>query len=160
MPTQQLKNYLDRHHVKYVATTHSTAYTAQEIAALAHVRGEEFAKTVIVRIDGELAMAVLPASYHVDLTLLKAAAHGKKIGMASEPDFQDRFPGCEEGAMPPFGQLYGMRVFVDATLVLDKEIVSNAGTHHEVIRMAYADFAELAEPKVANFSTAAEEALK
>jgi Ala-tRNA(Pro) deacylase len=156
MPAKQLKEFLDSHKVKYVITTHSTAYTAQEIASLAHIRGEEFAKTVIVRIDGGMAMAVLPASYHVDLPLLKAAAKGSRIALASETDFRDRFPECETGAMPPFGELYGMSVFVDESLTRDKEIAFNGGTHHELIRMSYADFARLVQPKVAKFSTTAE----
>src|SRR5882672_8458897 len=99
MPPKQLKEFLDSHRVKYVTLTHSTAYTAQEIAALAHVRGEEFAKTVIAKIDGKMVMAVLPASYSVDLPLLMAAASGKKVALASEADFRDRFPECETGAM-------------------------------------------------------------
>jgi Ala-tRNA(Pro) deacylase len=152
MLAKQLKDFLDSHNVKYVTMTHSTAYTAQEIASLAHIRGEEFAKTVIVRIDGTLVMAVLPASYHVDLALLKEASKGKKIALASEADFRGRFPECETGAMPPFGQLYGMEVFVDETLTRDKEIAFNAGTHHELIR--------LVQPKVARFSTAEEPALR
>lgn len=160
MPATKIKEFLDQNKIKYVTTTHSTAYTAQEIASLAHVRGDEFAKTVIVRIDGKLAMAVLPASYHVDLPMLKAAAHGHKIGMASETDFRDSFPGCEEGAMPPFGRLYGMPVYVDETLARDKEISFNAGTHHELIRLAYADFAKLVHPTLAHFSTSAEAALQ
>jgi len=159
MPTKRLKESLDQHKIKYVTTTHSTAYTAQEIAALAHVRGDEFAKSVIFRIDGELVMAVLPASYHVALSLLKEAAHGKKIEIASETDFRDKFPGCEAGAMPPFGQLYGMPVFVDETLTGNKEIVFNAGSHHELMRLAYADFEKLEHPKIANFATSAELAL-
>jgi Ala-tRNA(Pro) deacylase len=160
MLAKQLKDFLDSHNVKYVTMTHSTAYTAQEIASLAHIRGEEFAKTVIVRIDGTLVMAVLPASYHVDLALLKEASKGKKIALASEADFRGRFPECETGAMPPFGQLYGMEVFVDETLTRDKEIAFNAGTHHELIRLSYADFARLVQPKVARFSTAEEPALR
>jgi Ala-tRNA(Pro) deacylase len=160
MPARQLKEFLDSRKVKYVTMTHSTAYTAQEIASLAHIRGEDFAKTVIVRIDGAMVMAVLPASYHVDLPLLKAAAQGKKIVLASETDFRDRFPECETGAMPPFGQLYGMPVFVDESLTRDKEIAFNAGTHHELIRLAYQDFARLVQPKVAQFSTALDAALR
>ena len=160
MPAKQLKEFLDSHKVKYVTMTHSTAYTAQEIASLAHVRGDEFAKTVIVKIDGAMVMAVLPASYHVDLSLLKAAAKGKKIALASETDFRDKFPECETGAMPPFGQLYGMPVFVDESLTRDKEIAFNAGTHHELIRLSYEDFARLVQPKVAKFSTTAEAALR
>jgi Ala-tRNA(Pro) deacylase len=160
VPAKRLKEFLDSHKVKYVTLTHSTAYTAQEVASLAHIRGEEFAKSVIVKIDGAMVMAVLPASYHVDLPLLKAAAQGKKIALASETDFRDRFPECETGAMPPFGQLYGMPVFVDESLTRDKEIAFNAGTHHELIRLSYEDFARLVQPKVAKFSTAEEAALR
>jgi Ala-tRNA(Pro) deacylase len=160
MPANKLKEFLDSHKVKYVTMAHSTAYTAQEIASLAHIRGEEFAKAVIVRIDDAMVMAVLPASYHVDLPLLKAAAKGKKIALASETDFRDRFPECETGAMPPFGQLYGMAVFVDESLTKDKEIAFNAGTHRELIRLSYEDFARLVQPKVATFSTASEAALR
>ena len=160
MPAKQLKEFLDSHKVKYVTITHSTAYTALEIASLAHIKGRELAKTVIVRIDGALAMAVLPASYQVDLPLLRTAANGKKIALASETDFRDRFPECETGAMPPFGQLYGMPVFADETLTRDREITFNAGTHHELIRLSYEDFARLVQPKVARFSTAAEAATR
>jgi Ala-tRNA(Pro) deacylase len=160
MPAKQLKHFLDSHNVKYVTITHSTAYTAQEIASLAHVRGGEFAKTVIVGIDGKLVMAVLPASYHVDLPALKTAAQGKSIALASETDFRDKFPECEVGAMPPFGQLYGIQVFADESLTRAKEIAFNAGTHHELIRLSYEDFARLVQPKVASFSTAANAALR
>ena len=160
MPAKRLKEFLDSHKVKYVTMTHSAAYTALEIASLAHIHGDEFAKTVIAKIDGTLVMAVLPASYHVDLSLLKAAAKGKKIALASETDFRDRFPGCETGAMPPFGTLYGMPVFVDESLTREKEIAFNAGTHHDLIRLSYEDFARLVQPKVAQFSTIAEAALR
>jgi Ala-tRNA(Pro) deacylase len=154
VPAKTLKEFLDRHNIKYVSITHSTAYTAQEIASLAHIKGKELAKTVIVRIDNAMAMAVLPASYRVDLSLLKAAAGGKKIALASEAEFRDRFPECETGAMPPFGQLYGMAVFADESLTIDQEIAFNAGTHHELIRLSYEDFARLVQPKVAKFSSA------
>jgi Ala-tRNA(Pro) deacylase len=157
---EQLRAFLDSHNVKYVTITHSTAYTAQEIASLAHVCDGEFAKTVIVKIDGELIMAVLPASYHVDLAALKMAAKGKKIALALETDFRDTFPECEVGAMPPFGQLYGITVFVDESLTRNKEISFNAGTHHELIRLSYEDFAKLVQPKVASFSTSAKAALR
>ena len=160
MPAQKLKEFLDRNRVKYISITHSTAYTSLEIASLTHIKGRELAKTVIINIDGAMAMAVLPASYQVDLSLLKAAAHAKKIGLASEGEFQDRFPGCETGAMPPFGNLYGMAVYADESLTLDKDIAFNAGSHNELIRLSYADFARLAEPRVAKFSTAAAAAMR
>jgi Ala-tRNA(Pro) deacylase len=130
------------------------------IASLAHVKSDEFAKTVIVRVDGKLVMAVLPASYHVDLALLKTAADGEKILLASETDFRDRFPGCEVGAMPPFGQLYHMPVFVDESLKRDKKIAFNAGTPHELIRLSYEDFESLVQPKIARFATTAKAALR
>lgn len=159
MPAKRLKEFLDKQNIKYTTIAHSRAYTAQEIASLSHVHGDEFAKTVIVKIDGEMVMAVLPASYHVDLTLLNAAAKGQRIALASETDFRDRFPECEVGAMPPFGQLYGMPVFVDESLTRDKEIAFNAGTHQELIRISYDDFAKLVRPKIASFSTSTEAAL-
>lgn len=160
MPAKQLKEFLDSHNVKYSTMTHPTAYTAQGSASLAHIRGDEFAKTVIVKIDGAMVMAVLPASFHVDLTLLGAAAKGQKIELASEREFRDRFPECDAGAMPPFGRLYGMPIFVDEKLTRDKEIAFNAGTHYELIRLFYEDFARLVQPKVAKFSTTAEAALR
>ena len=160
MPAKQLKELLDKLNVKYTAMTHTTAYTAQEVASLAHIKGSELAKTVIVRIDGELVMAVLPASYQVDLPLLKSAAKGKKIALASEAEFRDRFPECEVGAMPPFGQLYGMPVFVDEALAKDEEIAFSAGTHHELIRLSYADFDRVVHPKVANFASSSEPAIR
>jgi Ala-tRNA(Pro) deacylase len=158
MPTKQLKEFLDSQRVNYVAVAHPTTYTAHETASLAHIKA--FAKTVIVRIDGALVMAVLPASHHVHLWLLKSAARGQRIAVASETDFRDRFPGCDVGAMPPFGQLYGMRVFVDEGLAKDQEIAFNAGTHQELIRLAYKDFERLVQPKVADFSTSTETALR
>ena len=160
MPATKLKELLDGHNVKYVTMTHSTAYTAQEIASLAHVKGDEFAKSVIVTIDGVMVMAVLPASYRVDLSLLKTAANGNQITLATETEFRSRFPECETGAMPPFGELYGMPVFVDESLTREKEIVFNAGTHHELIRLSYDDFVNLVKPTVAKFSTKADAAVR
>ena len=160
MPATKLKELLDGHNVKYVTMTHSTAYTAQEIASLAHVKGDEFAKSVIVTIDGVMVMAVLPASYRVDLSLLKTAANGKQITLATETEFRNRFPECETGAMPPFGEIYGMPVFVDESLTREKEIVFNAGTHHELIRLSYDDFVKLVKPTVAKFSTKADAAVR
>ena len=160
MPARKLKELLDSHNAKYVTTTHSTAYTAQEIASLAHVRGDEFAKSVIVTIDGVTVMAVVPASYHVDLSLLRAAAKGKQITLSTEMEFRDKFPECETGAMPPFGELYGMAVFIDENLTKEKEIVFNAGTHQELIRLSYEDFANLVKPTVAKLSTRADAAVR
>ncbi len=153
MPLNKVRAFLDEHHIKYVVLSHSKAYTAQGIAAIAHIPGQELAKTVIVKLDGALAMAVLPASYQVDLLALKKVVGVKDASLASEREFKQHFPDCETGAMPPFGNLYGIPVYVDETLARDKEIAFNAGTHLELIRMDYQDFDKLAEPEVLQFST-------
>jgi Ala-tRNA(Pro) deacylase len=148
MPLSSLRQYLDNHQIKYVVISHSLAYTAQGVAALTHTPGKELAKTVIVKLDGALAMAVVPASFHVDLRLLKKATGAKSVELASEEEFKNRFPECETGAMPPFGNLYGVAVFADESLAKDKEIAFNAGTHRELIRLAWEDFEKLAKPRV------------
>jgi Ala-tRNA(Pro) deacylase len=152
MPIAKLKEFLDKHKVKYVTIRHSTAYTAQEIAASAHVKGRNLAKSVVVRADGEMALAVLPAKFRVDLQRLSQALGGKTVSLAEEEEFVARFPGCETGAMPPFGNLYGVAVYVDKTLTRDEEIAFNACSHTELIQIAYKDFERLVKPKIAEFS--------
>jgi Ala-tRNA(Pro) deacylase len=155
MPVQKLKQFLDDQRIKYVTISHSPAYTAQEIAGLAHVPGKELAKTVMVKIDGRMAMAVLPASYQIDFDLLWEATGARTVELASEKEFSDMFPGCEVGAMPPFGNLYNMEVFVAESLAEDEEIAFNAGSHIELIRLAYEDFERLVQPDVLKFSAGA-----
>ena len=152
MILKQLVEFLDSNRIKYVNVTHSTAFTAQDVAESAHIPGKEMAKTVIVWMDGAMAMVVLPASSMIDFNKLKIAAAAKSIELASESEFKDRFPACEVGAMPPFGNLFNMKVFVDQALVEDKEIAFNAGTHHELIKMPYADYVNLVKPNVAAFA--------
>lgn len=152
MPIAKLKEFLDTNKVKYVTVKHSKAFTAQETAASAHIPGKELAKTVVLRIDGRMAVAVLPASHKLDLPLVKAAAGARDVEIAHEADFRDLFPGCETGAMPPFGHLYGMEVLADALLAEDDEIAFNACSHSELVKLKYADFVRLAKPKVASFS--------
>ena len=152
MPLTKLRAFLDSHHIPYTVISHSVAYTAQGIAATAHISGKELAKTVVLKIDGKLAMAVLPASTLVDLPSLKNAAGARELSLANELEFKDNFPDFETGAMPPFGNLYDMAVFVDESLTRDKEIAFNAGSHRELVRLAYADFARLVNPKIANFA--------
>jgi Ala-tRNA(Pro) deacylase len=153
MPARKLKEFLDGKGVKYVAISHSPAYTAQEIAASAHIPGRELVKTVMVKLAGSMAMAVLPASYRVDFDRLKEAAGASEVALASEDDFRSLFPECEVGAMPPFGNLYEMPVYADKSLTEDAEIVFNAGSHKELFRMAYKDFEGLVKPTVADFGT-------
>lgn len=147
MPLKKLKEYLDSQNVKYESVVHYETYTSQETAQSAHISGRELAKTVMVKINGRMAMAVLPASQKIDFALLKAAI-GSMAELASEQEFIDIFPDCEVGAMPPFGNLYGMEVYVDEGLTRDEEIAFNAGSHIELMKLSYKDFARLVKPKV------------
>ena len=152
MPLSKLRDFLDSHYVKYLVISHSLAYTAQGIAALAHVSGKKLAKTVIVKIDGILAMAVVPASQHVDLDRLRTLTGAQAVEIASEREFRDAFPDCETGAMPPFGNLYDMPVYADSTLAENEEITFSAGTHRELVRMAWNDMARLVNPQIAGLT--------
>ena len=152
MPVRKLKEFLDSNKVKYVTISHSMAYTATEIAASAHIPEKELAKTVVLKIDGKMAMAVLSASHKVDFDHLKGTLGAGSVELASEVEFKDRFSDCDIGAMPPFGNLYGMEVFVADSLAEDKEIAFNAGSHTELIKLSYGDFERLVKPKVVTFS--------
>jgi Ala-tRNA(Pro) deacylase len=152
VPRKELKEFLDNNNIKYVTVTHSIAYTAQEVAALTHTKGKDFAKTVMVTLDGMLAMAVVPASYQVDMSRLKEGAGANTVALAPESEFRERFPGCETGAMSPFGNLFDIPVFVDESLAKDLEIAFNAGSHNELIRLSYEDFERLVKPKVLKFA--------
>jgi len=148
---KRLTDYLDRNHIKYVVLTHSPAYTATEIASLVHLPGNEVAKTVIVNMDGKKAMAVLPASHMIDFGVLREALAAHDMELAGEADFKELFPECELGAMPPFGNLFNLEVIVDRSLTGWHDFAFNAGTHREMIRMAYPDFERLVRPKVLGF---------
>jgi Ala-tRNA(Pro) deacylase len=152
MPAQRLREFLDSHEVKYVSIKHSLAYTAQEIAASAHIPGKEIAKTVIVKVGDDMAMAVLPASQKISFKRLGEAAGADEVELATENEFKALFPGCEVGAMPPFGNLYDVDVYVDKSLTEDEEIAFNAGSHTELFRLSYKDFEELVDPTVISFS--------
>ena len=148
MPTQRLQDYLDLHKIQYVTISHSPAYTAQRIAELTRIPGKELAKTVIVKIDDKFAMAVLPASRRVNLWHLQEAIGADEVALSSETEFNELFPDCEVGAMPPFGNLYNMGVYVAEQLTEDEEIAFNAGSHSELVKMSYSDFATLVTPQV------------
>ncbi len=152
MPVKKLKTFLDESNVRYLTISHSSAYTSQEIAASAHVSGKDFAKTVMIKIDGQMAMAVLPASYSVDFESLKEIFGTKNVTLATEPEFKTRFPDCEPGAMPPFGNLYGMAVYVAESLANHQGISFNAGSHTEIIRLSYTDYFRLVKPQVFKFA--------
>lgn len=148
----RLKNYLDENKIKYVKITHSRAYTAQEIAASVHIPGKELAKTVIVKVGDGFAMVVLPASRKINFDRLKTVVGNNEVRLAEENEFKGLFPDCEVGAMPPFGNLYNLAVYVASALAEDKEIAFNAGTHTDIIRISYSDFEKLVKPTIGTFS--------
>jgi Ala-tRNA(Pro) deacylase len=152
MPSKIIKDFLDQNNVKYVSIKHSRSFTAQEIAASAHIHGKKIAKTVVLKVDGKLVFAVLPASYKVDFDLLKESLGYTNIRLANEQEFKDKCPGCEVGAMPPMGNLFNLETYVAASLVEDEEIAFNAGNHTELIRMLYTDFEKIVKPKILRFS--------
>lgn len=152
MPSPKLIEYLDRNNVKYLTIKHSVAYTSQEIAASAHICGKELAKTVLIKINGKMTMCVLPASYKIDFEQLKKAIGNDNIRLANEMEFKDLFPECEVGAMPPFGNLYNIDVYVAESLTGEECIAFNAGTHTELIQLSFKDFMNLVKPKIVKFS--------
>lgn len=146
MPLSKLRSFLDSHHIKYMVISHSLAYTAQGVAALTHVSGKKLAKTVIVNIDGILAMAVIPASEHVDLDRLRALTGARSVQLATEREFKNAFPDCETGAIPLFGNLYDMPVYADLSLASNEEVTFSAGSHRELVRMHWKDVERLVNP--------------
>lgn len=147
MPAHRLQHFLEDRHVRFDTIAHPVAYTAQEVAASAHISGSELAKTVMVKLDDRIAMVVIPASMRINFELLHQATGAQRAELAHEWEFKNLFPECELGAMPPFGNLYGIEVYVDHSLAADREIAFSAGTHTEVIRMPYRDFERLVRPR-------------
>lgn len=148
MLSPRLHNFLGQRHGKYTALTHARTITAHETAAAAHIGNQHFAKTVMLMVDGTLVMMVMPAAYRIDLLRLSRALGGSAVQLAQEDAFKDAFPDCELGAMPPFGNLYGMPVYVDSRLSGQVEIAFNAGSHTDVVRMPYEEFERLAQPEL------------
>lgn len=148
MLSPRLHHFLDERHVPYTTLSHARTLTAQQTANAAHVSNQHFAKTVMLKVDGALAMLVMPAAYRIDLVRLARALGGREVELAHEDEFKDAFPDCEVGAMPPFGNIYGLPLYVDARLAGHAEIAFNAGSHTDAMRMPYREFERLAEPEV------------
>ncbi len=151
MLAKSLKEFLDGQHIPYTTISHKPSYTAQEIAAAAHIPGKNLAKTVMVKLDGKMAMAVLPAPSHINFRLLKQGTGASQIALASEDEFKGLFPDTEVGAMPPFGNLYGLDVYIAESLAEDEEIAFNGGTHSDLIKMTYETLDGIVHPKVLKF---------
>ena len=148
---KNLQKYLKENRVSYKAARHKVAYTAQEIAAAQHVPGKQLVKSVLVKTGKDFSIAVLPAIYLIDFKALKKLSKAKSVSLAHEKDMAAVIPDYEPGAMPPFGNLYNLPVYVEKSLTEGKEIVFNAGSHTDTIKMKYKDFEKLAKPKVGNF---------
>jgi Ala-tRNA(Pro) deacylase len=148
MPVAKVREFLEEQHVNYTSTAHSPAFTSQEVAAAAHVSGRRMAKVVVIKLDGRLAMVVLPANHHVNFSALRHATKAHTVDLAAESEFKDKFPGCEVGAMPPFGELFHMPVYLSEELSHEKNLQFNAGSHSELMQVSYEDFNRLSHPIV------------
>ncbi|MFQ5541326.1 MAG: aminoacyl-tRNA deacylase [Candidatus Binatia bacterium] len=145
---RKLKGVLDQAKISYEVYNHPKAITAQEIAAIQHISGKEMAKVVIMKVDGSFTMAVLPANRLINFEKIKTALRAGEVFLATEGEFSSLFPECEIGAMPPFGNLFGLPVYVDPSLEKHEHIFFNAGTHLQTVRMSYRDFNKLVQPEV------------
>ena len=148
----RLEAYLREHQVSFQMQRHYRAATAQQVAASEHIPGRLLAKVVMVYADGQLVMLVLPASHQLDMAKAAASLGVQSLRLATEREFAPVFPDCEVGAMPPFGNLYGVPVYVDRLLSEDELILLQAGTHTDTISMWYVDYARLVAPAVRDLS--------
>jgi Ala-tRNA(Pro) deacylase len=153
MPATKLKQFLENRGIEYVSIPHPPAFTAPEVAESAHVTGRGFAKTVIVKTEGIMAMVLVPANRKIVLSDLRDMLGTRQVNLATEAEFAARFPDCELGAMPPFGNLYDLPVYIAQELTEESTITFNAGTHDEVITMPFAAFASLTLPTVIDLAT-------
>lgn len=149
---RKLQEFLDQNKVSYEVKNHPEAFTAQEIAAAQHVPGKQMTKVVILKADGSFVMAALPAHHLIDFDKARASLGAKQVSLATEQEFTSLFPECEPGAMPPFGNLFGLPVYVDPSLEDDEVIYFNAGNHRQTVKMKYQDFKTLVQPKVVALS--------
>jgi Ala-tRNA(Pro) deacylase len=147
---RRVKEYLEEKRIPYTHCTHRLAYTAQEVAAAQHVPGQKMAKTIVVKADDQFVLVILPAVLKIDMKALRGELPFKHVELASEKEFGGLFPDCEVGAMVPFGNLYNLSVYVDRSLSADEEIVFNAGTHVDTIKIRYQDFERLVQPRKIN----------
>lgn len=147
-----IQEYLVRHNVPYEQMVHPRAITARQTAHAAHISESKVVKTVVLSIEGRMVMAVLHANEKIDLARLRESLGVQNARLCTEREFKDRFPDCEVGAMPPFGDLYRMPVIASRSVRADDEITMNAGTHEDLITMKYADFERLVHPISESFA--------
>ena len=151
MMPARLKSILKHDHVDFLALSHVPTYSAQYAASVMHVPGKEVAKTVVLRAGKNILLAVLPASYQIDLEKLSAVV-GSRVRLVDENECNRLFPDCEPGVFPPFGELYGLPVYLDTALAEDPEIILSAGTRSDAVRMCNADFVRMVKPRIRSFA--------
>jgi Ala-tRNA(Pro) deacylase len=147
MPAQRLQQYLDQQGVKYRVITHSPAFTAQDVAEVAHVPGRVMAKVVMMTLDGQMAMIVVPAPKKIHPDSLARSLSAKEVTFLHENNFREKFPDCDVGALPPFGNLYEMPVYIDTELAQQEEIVFSAGSYRELFSLPMKDYLRLVQPR-------------
>jgi Ala-tRNA(Pro) deacylase len=145
---ERLRIYLETHRAEFTLTSHPQAYTAREVAAAEHLPPKEVAKTVVVFGDGEYHMVVIPATKLVDFHEIRPVLGFTSARLATEKELGELFPDCELGAMPPLGPLYGLAVYLDASIAGQETIAFNGGTHRDVIHMNTAEFQRLVRPNI------------
>ena len=148
---KRLQSYLDTNKIPYEVVTHPKVYTAHDVAQTLDVPGKLVAKVVMVKADSYFVMSVLPSTWRVDLKRLRDVLEAREVRLAMEAEIANLFPDCQVGTMPPFGNLYGVEVYVDQLLTEDESIVFEAGTYVGAMKLQYKDFATLVRPKVATF---------
>lgn len=149
---QRIAEYLESQHVPFERLSHPQAFAAQEVAYSLHISGKQLAKAVVLKADDNPVMVVLPASHRLSIKDLRGLLDVHRLEMTSETELAAIFPDCELGAIPPFGNLYGMAVWVDQACSDSEEIVFCAGSHIDCLRMKYSDYAKAVSPHTGRFS--------
>lgn len=148
----KVQDYLAERRVSFVTHEHIPAYTAQEVAAQEHVSGKRMAKAVVIKADERYALCVLPAHLKLDMEKAAETLGARHVRLADEAEMARLFPDSEVGAEPPLGNLYNLATLVDQNLAHDPEIVFQAGSHRETIRMKYEDYSRLVKPQIADLA--------
>jgi len=151
-----IRKMLKRRGVLFEELHHPAAYTAQEVAQREHVSGHRVAKVVVVMVDGRPVELILPASRHVNLDRVKMVVHAQEVRLATEEEMERFFTDCEIGAIPALRHWQGVQVLMDRMLTVEGDILFQAGTHADAVRLNFRDWYELVHPQVATFSEPAE----
>jgi len=148
-----VREFLQSKSVPFEVLPHRSTCTAQHLAHALDVPGDNVAKTVLVHVDDEFVLAVLPATHQISLSMLEDCLHSSSVKLATEEDLTRVFPDCERGVAPPFGAQYGLVTIVDRSMTDDEHIVFEGNSHNEAIYLRYYDYANIEHPRVESFTT-------